>query len=123
MRHIPAIAIFLISSLLLSGCNSASQVESVESQAWQMIDRGALILDVRTEGEFKQGHLANAILIPHNELSMRIAEIDTDKERLIVIYCRSGGRASRAESILREHGFKNVLNGGGYTPLMQFRAM
>ncbi len=83
-----------------------------------MINSGALVVDVRSPGEFNQGHLPDAKLIPVNEVESRIAEFGDDKNRPIVVYCKAGIRAARAEATLKEHGYTNVLNGGGYSDLM-----
>ena len=61
------------------------------------------VLDVRTADEFAQGHVPTATLIPHDELATRLAELDRD--RPILLYCRSGRRADLAEQVLVENGF------------------
>jgi len=106
----------LIISFILSGCSNEAQIK-----AWNMIDDGALIVDVRTPGEFRSGHLPGAKLIPVNQLSAKIAEFGTDKNRPIVVYCKSGSRSGRAESFLKSAGFSNVINGGGYSHLMSVK--
>jgi phage shock protein E len=93
--------------------------ESQEAKAWRLIEEGALVVDVRTPEEFAGGHLDNAVLIPHDQVPSRLAEFGDDKQAQIVLYCRSGARAGKAEAALREAGYKNVFNGGGYEPLMQ----
>ena len=70
----------------------------------------ALILDVRTEGEYARGHVPNAVLVPHDELASRIAELGNEMEKPIVVYCESGKRAGMAGQTLLEAGFKNVLH-------------
>ncbi len=86
--------------------------------AWQKIDQGALLVDVRTPGEYNAGHLPNAKLIPVDEVEKRLSEFGSDKSRPIVVYCKSGGRSGRAESILLANGYTDVTNGGGYQQLM-----
>ena len=61
------------------------------------------VLDVRTAEEFAQGHLPSATLIPHDELAARLAELDRD--RPVLVYCRSGRRATDAEKVLAANGF------------------
>lgn len=109
------ITVILVS--FLSACGNESQLA-----AWKMIDDGALIVDVRTPGEFNSGHLPGAKLIPVNQVSARINEFGSDKNRPIVVYCQSGGRSGSAESILKANGYTNVINGGGYGALMSARA-
>ncbi|MDH3327120.1 MAG: rhodanese-like domain-containing protein [Gammaproteobacteria bacterium] len=106
----------LITALFQSGCSNDTQVK-----AWNMIKQGALLVDVRTPGEFKSGHLPGARLIPLDTISSKISAFGSDKSRPIVVYCKSGSRSSRAESILKAAGFTNVLNGGGYNSLMSVK--
>ena len=69
-----------------------------------------VIFDVRTPCEFEKGHLYNAILIPHDELEIRIAELEEYKNFDIIIYCKSGGRSQQASEILMACGFTKVYN-------------
>ncbi len=92
----------------------AKQGESIEQKAWKAIQNGALLVDVRTPEEFEAGHLEGALLIPYDQIPERLAEFGDDKNRPIVVYCRSGKRAGIAEETLRKAGFTNVLNAGGY---------
>lgn len=68
------------------------------------------IIDVRTESEFAEGHIAGAVNIDINSFTFddKIKNLDTTKEYLV--YCQSGGRSARACSIMSELGFKNVVN-------------
>ena len=76
-------------------------------------------IDVRTEEEYKTGHLEKAVLIPHDQIAARIAEVTENRDAEIHLYCRSGGRAGRAKTSLEALGFTKVLNEGGYEDLMQ----
>jgi len=69
-----------------------------------------LILDVRTPNEYYSGHIAGATLIPLQELSQRLSEIQQYKDKKILIYCHSGNRSTVASEILIENGFKKVYN-------------
>lgn len=70
-----------------------------------------VILDVRTQGEFDEGHIAGARLIPHDELARRVDEIDENLP--VLIYCRSGRRSAIAAQILTDAGFWRVYDFGG----------
>jgi len=107
------IAFFLLVTIVLTGCSNENQIK-----AWKMIDEGALVVDVRTPGEFNSGHLQNAKLIPINQVSARINEFGADKNRPIVVYCKSGSRSGKALDILKQAGYANVHNGGGYNAMM-----
>ena len=67
-----------------------------------------LVLDVRTPAEFADGHVPGALLIPHDQIEQRLAELDGARDREIVLYCRSGRRSLLAEDVLRAHGFRRL---------------
>ncbi len=78
---------------------------------------GAILLDVRSEEEFAEGHIENAHNIPHDQVPDRLDEIEQllggDKSTPIVVYCRSGHRAGIAKESLVGSGFSAVTNLGG----------
>jgi len=75
---------------------------------------GTFILDVRTEGEYAQGHLEKAVLIPVQSLPGRLSELPADKTTPILVYCAVGGRSSMAAVLLKAKGYASVhdLSGG-----------
>lgn len=81
----------------------------------------ALWIDVRTQGEFNGGHVSTAHNIPHGEIAKRIHELSTDKSQEILLYCRSGRRASVALQTLTSMGYSNVKNVGGYDDAVEYR--
>lgn len=93
--------------------------ESIESLAWKRIHAGAMLLDVRTPEEYSQGYLQGAVNIPYDQLAERVNEIDQDKDRDIVVYCRSGRRSSLAKRTLESLGYTNFLNAGGYEQMLK----
>lgn len=62
-----------------------------------------LILDVRSQAEYEAGHVPGAVLIPHDQLASRLSELD--RERWVLVYCKSGRRAGIAEEVLVKDGF------------------
>ena len=76
-------------------------------------EEGYIILDVRTQEEYDEGHIPGAILIPDTEIEARAEEILTDKDQLILVYCRSGRRSKLAAEILVELGYTNIRKFGG----------
>ena len=76
-------------------------------------EEGCIILDVRTREEYDQGHIPGAILIPHTEIEARAEEVLTDKDQLILVYCRSGRRSKIAAEALVELGYTNIKEFGG----------
>ena len=70
----------------------------------------AVVLDVRSMAEFKDGHIVNAVNIPLNSLGTNLKQLEKYRSRPIVAVCRSGSRSGSACSLLRKHGFENVKN-------------
>jgi len=79
-------------------------------------DPKVAIIDVRTPAEFKGGHIPKALNVPLSQISQVGAHIK-DKSRPVVLYCRSGSRSGRALKMLREMGYKKMINGGGVKSL------
>ncbi len=105
-------SLFLVLGVL-TGCVAKGGVyEDVNAaEAIKILETpGTFLLDVRTEGEYQAGHLANATLIPVQELEQRLADLPADKERPVLVYCRSGNRSVSASKILGQQGYKKVLN-------------
>ncbi len=81
------------------------------SEAYQMRENGAFVLDVREPHEWEAGHIPDATLIPLGQLESRLNEIPKDQE--IVVVCRSGNRSAQARNILKNEGFENVTSMAG----------
>ncbi|RMG43456.1 MAG: rhodanese-like domain-containing protein [Candidatus Dadabacteria bacterium] len=103
-----------------AAASSAEEIIPAES-AWELINNGAFLLDVRSEKEVAEGTLNGAVNIPHDQLSERLTEIPVEKDHPIVVFCAVGGRASIAQDLLKEAGFKHVHNAGGYKDLLKCR--
>ncbi|AHL76114.1 sulfurtransferase [Stutzerimonas stutzeri] len=76
-----------------------------------------VLLDVRTEKEYAEGALPGATRIETQYLAERITSVAPDKDAPVVLYCRSGRRSSGAQDLLRELGYSQVINAGGYQDL------
>ncbi len=72
-----------------------------------------VLLDVREQDEFDEGHIAGAMLIPYTEIENKAEEIIFDKGKLILVYCRSGRRSKIASESLVKLGYTNVKEFGG----------
>lgn len=84
------------------------------SQFQKMIsNNNILILDVRSSGEYKKGHIPNAKNLPVDTLSSKLSTLNSYKDSEIVVYCASGGRSARACDILSKNGFNKVYNLSG----------
>lgn len=79
---------------------------------------GPIIVDVRTEGEFRMGAVPDAINIPLDEIEKRYVELGKDPSRDITVYCASGARSAYAQMFLQQLGYGNVKNGGGVSAMM-----
>lgn len=97
-------ALALGSSIALA----AATVDVKQGAALQK--QGALLLDVRTPGEFVQGHAPGATLIPLGQLQWRLRELGDAKNRPIALICRSGNRSAVAQNILEKAGFTRTVN-------------
>ena len=82
----------------------------------QLIKEGALILDVRSKGEYSGGHIKGSVNIPVDQLHSNIEKLK-DKNRVIITCCASGMRSASAKNILQSNGFAEVYNGGGWFSL------
>ncbi|MBS1571134.1 MAG: rhodanese-like domain-containing protein [Bacteroidetes bacterium] len=75
--------------------------------------KGAIIVDVRSKSEFESGHIKNSINIPLNNLSQQLNRLK-NKEQIIITCCASGMRSASAKTILKNNGYTQVYNGGGW---------
>lgn len=112
----------LLAVMMLAACGQdkekdqgAVYVNITAEEAKQIMDteEGYVILDVRTQEEYDQGHIPGAIVIPHEEIAEKAEEVLTDKDQLILVYCRSGRRSKIAAEALVELGYTNIKEFGG----------
>ena len=75
--------------------------------------QGYVILDVREQAEYDQGHIPGAIVIPHGEIEAKAEAALPDKDQLILVYCRSGRRSKIAAEALVKLGYTNIKEFGG----------
>ena len=88
-------------------------ITAEEAKAIMDSQDGYVILDVRTQEEYDQGHIPGAILIPDYEISAKAETVLTDKNQLILVYCRSGRRSKLAAEALVKLGYTNIREFGG----------
>lgn len=118
-RIIIAVSVVLMLISLLVGCNDGNnknvyeQITPDEAKALMDSEEGYIILDVRTPEEFAKRHIEGAILIPDYEIGEKAESILTDKEQLILVYCRSGRRSKNAANELATLGYTNIKEFGG----------
>ena len=106
-----AVVVIVVASILLIPKISSSAHISV-AQAYQKYQQGAFFLDVRSQEEWNQVHIANSTLIPLDELQNRLSELPNDRD--IVVVCLSGHRSEEGVTILRNGGFSRAtcMTGG-----------
>lgn len=81
-----------------------------------LVKQGAIILDVRSKGEYSGGHIKGSINISVDTLSSNLSKLK-DKNKTIITCCASGMRSASAKNILKSNGYSNVYNGGGWSSL------
>ena len=112
----------LLTVMILTACGQAKENDQgggicdiTAEEAKQIMDseEGYIILDVRTQEEYDEGHISGAIVISHEEITEKAEEVLTDKDQLILVYCRSGRRSKIAAEALVELGYTNIKEFGG----------
>ncbi|ADO68080.1 rhodanese-like domain-containing protein [Stigmatella aurantiaca] len=83
--------------------------KELSEKARQLVAEGAVLLDVRTPEEFRQGHPEQALNIPVHDLPHRLAELGAPGTR-VVVYCAAGGRSAMAVQVLRGGGYPDVFD-------------
>jgi len=87
-------------------------VKSIKAQnaVRLMNDDDTLVLDVRLEKEYKEGHILDSVHIPLGALDSRVRELEQYKNNAVVIYCQTGMRSKQAGNTLKKHGFENMFS-------------
>lgn len=111
----------LLAALLLVACGRAQDMPITEFSANSM-EKGALLVDVRTPEEFGQGHLEGALNIDWFSPDFASRWEQIDKDRPVYLYCKVGGRSGQAAEKLQSMGFRHVVNlTGGYDAYLEAR--
>ena len=123
MKKVKGLIIMLLISLSLFGLTACGgenektptyeQITAEQAKTIMDTEKDYVIIDARTEEEFAEGHIENAILIPEYEIKDRAEKELPDKEQLILVYCRSGRRSKIASEELVKLGYTNVKEFGG----------
>ena len=112
----------LLALILFAGCGQANEntqeavyMNITAQEAKEIMDTqsGYIILDTRTQEEYDEGHIPGAIVIPYDEVLEKAEGILTDKNQLILVYCRSGRRSKLAAEDLVKLGYTNIKEFGG----------
>ena len=112
----------LLALILFAGCGQANEntqeavyMNITAQEAKEIMDtqEGYIILDTRTQEEYDEGHIPGAIVLPYDEVLEKAEGILTDKNQLILVYCRSGRRSKLAAEDLVKLGYTNIKEFGG----------
>ena len=116
------LTILLLAAILLTACGQINgkeqeamyvNITAQEAKTIMDTEQGYVTLDTRTREEYDQGHIPGAIQISHDEITEKAEEVLTDKDQLILVYCRSGRRSKIAAEALVELGDMNIKEFGG----------
>ena len=114
--------LILLAMMLLTACGQdkenkqeAAYMNITAKQAKEIMDtqEGYIILDTRAQDEYDESHIPGAILIPHDQILAKAESVLTDKDQLILVYCRSGRRSKLAAKDLVKLGYTNIKEFGG----------
>lgn len=127
-RTTPAITFSVLLALLIAvaftGCGTTKEpadaeipsvvnITAEEGKTMMEEDATIILVDVRTEDEYKEEHIPGALLLPVDNLESLAPEMISDKEAVYIIYCRSGNRSATAAQQLIDLGYQNIYDMGG----------
>lgn len=111
------VALTVVSGAMLLWSFIGAKLSGVEEadtlKATRLFNDDALVLDVREDKEYAAGHIPRAKHIPLGQLSNRLKEIESHKDKPVLVTCRSGNRSAHACRILKKAGFTSVFNQAG----------
>lgn len=114
--------LLLLLAAMFAGCTQHAgneqgavyvNISAKEAKSIMDAQTGYIILDTRTQEEYDEGHIPGAILIPYDEIAEKAESILTDKNQLLLVYCRSGRRSKLACDDLVKLGYTNIKEFGG----------
>ncbi len=108
-----SLSVFGMTSCGGNHANSYEQITPSEAKTIMDTETDYIMIDARTEEEFAEGHIEGAILMPEYEIADRAEKELPDKDKLILVYCRSGRRSKIAAQELVNLGYTNVKEFGG----------
>jgi rhodanese-related sulfurtransferase len=129
-KHILLLNLLAVGMITLVGCSNGKdtdQSESVSEETETILEKisaeeaktmmeeskDIIILDVRTEEEYSEGHIEGALLIPDYEISEKATELLKDTDATILVYCRSGRRSAISAQELSDLGYTSIYDFGG----------
>ena len=125
MKNVLSISLIVILMLIAVACGikkgankgNGNYLSISAKEAKELMESEAdyIILDVRAQEEYDQGHIPGAIVIPHTEIETEARDALPDKDKLILVYCRTGRRSKIAAQALAKMGYTNIKEFGGIT--------
>jgi len=104
---VATVSVLALLGIVSAGCSGAATVENVDAAgARDALAEGAIALDIRTEGEYRAGHIPGAVFVPDSDYSNIIGQMD--KSKTYVVYCAYGSRSPAAVEFMRSEGFESV---------------
>jgi len=106
--------VVLFGLFILSETKKGGKTLSPQQAIMRMNKEEAVILDIRDKADYKKGHILNAINLPYASLEGKISEIESHKDKPVIVVCKMGQTSNAAGAILRKNGFTDVtrLSGG-----------
>ncbi|MBN1799222.1 MAG: rhodanese-like domain-containing protein [Spirochaetales bacterium] len=109
-----SVVIFIILIIGCAGSNAGAGTNGINfAELKKLIQENTedyILVDVRTQAEYTDGHIPTAVLIPYDVIAQILPT--TNKDALIIVYCRSGRRSGIAKNALAELGYTNLLDFG-----------
>lgn len=114
MKYLVLVLVVLGLTMSFMNRGDSKNLVSYEELQQKLNEKNPIVLlDVRTQEEFDNGHIPGALLLPYDEIDQEAARLLPEKEKEIIIYCRSGRRSAIAKDSLEALGYTNVKDFGG----------
>lgn len=113
MKRLALVGVMMMS---LFGCGKSFNDSHIA--ALQKVADGAMLIDVRSEAEYSEGHLEGSTRITHSSILQGVQALGIPKDTPMVLYCRSGNRSGQATATLQNAGYTAVTNGGAFESLL-----
>ena len=113
VKYLLGTLVAFLCTACMANTSGAERITAQEAKARMEANPKAIVLDVRTEAEYKGGHIKSAVLLPLDRLEEEAETVLRDKNAEILVYCRSGRRSADAGAILTALGYTHVADFGG----------
>lgn len=114
MKYVVMVLVVIGLAMSFMSRGDSKSLVSYDELQQKLNDKAPIVLlDVRTQEEFDNGHIPGALLLPYDEIDQKALQLLPEKEKEIIIYCRSGRRSAIAKDSLEALGYNNVKDFGG----------